>query len=1059
LNNFNPGDSIPNYTDSPGEKNYYGGVTATGDGAMKADGTQEWTTNKATQAVTDSFINNPKEPISPDAPFIQASQDVQSRADTIIGKTGQMQCEAQQINRSEFTNYSCERDIQVEQACTRTAEITGNWTEGWETRFVTISPGSFSFQPSGNNALFSFQAPVTGNVVWATLNVWVASNRYLWNMPTSFMNTSFNLQHTASIALSAAGMTLSEGQIVSGLAQGTLVNAGNLFNTQFVQEKSSTFTLEMLMNVKTKVFNPTITWTESCPFSKSEGTLKNTECIEPGSTKTVVVVESSDRFTLVQGYAGVGKTTQFRAVMSAIGTLPEEQRPRVIGVAPTHRAVSEMRDAGVPESQTLAAFIHDTQQQLRGGEKPDFRNVLFLVDESSMVGNADMARAYGLIAGGGGRAVSSGDTDQLQSIAPGQPFRLLQKRSAIDVAVMQEIVRQTPALKPAVYSLIDRDIDSALNTLEQVAPAQVPRQAGAWQPESSVVEFGAVQEKDIEKGLADGSLTPGAQPATLYEAIVRDYTGRTPQAQAQTIVVTTLNADRRALNAQIHEARQAAGELGEQEARLPVLTSANLRDGELRKMATWQAAHDNLVLLDSTYYRIDSLDKEGQLVTLKDEQGNTRSLSPTQAVTEGVTLYRPDTLTVSPGDRMRFSKSDNERGFVANSVWTVSEIDGDRVTLSDGHQTRTVNPAAERAEQHIDLAYAVTAHGAQGASEPFAIALQGTEGARKAMVSFESAYVALSRMKQHAQVYTDDRAAWVEAMGKSRNRSTAHDILEPRGDRAVSNAERLMGTAKPLGEVAAGRAVLRQAGLSPDGSMARFISPGRKYPQPHVALPAFDGNGKPAGIWLSSLMPVEGEVRGLTNEGRVMGSEAATFAGLQVSRNGESLLAADMPAALKLARENPHSGVVVRLPGSEGRPWNPGAITGGRIWADGVSNDVVTGTQHGEKLPPEVVAQQAQAEQQRREMEERAAQAVREMARGGDKGREGTDPVREVARELERTQEPTPDAVRVLDNHEERRRDNAVAQVANENVQRERLQQMEREVVRDLDREKTLSGD
>ncbi|WP_447873127.1 conjugative transfer relaxase/helicase TraI [Serratia fonticola] len=774
---------------------------------------------------------------------------------------------------------------------------------------------------------------------------------------------------------------------------------------------------------------------------------------------TRMILESSDRFTLVQGYAGVGKTTQFRAVVSAIGTLPEEQRPRVIGVAPTHRAVSEMRDAGVPESQTLAAFIHDTQQQLRGGEKPDFRNVLFLVDESSMVGNADMARAYGLIAGGGGRAVSSGDTDQLQSIAPGQPFRLLQKRSAIDVAVMQEIVRQTPALKPAVYSLIDRDIDSALNTIEQVAPAQVPRQAGAWQPESSVVEFGVAQEKAIEKGLADGSLTPGAQPATLYEAIVRDYTGRTPQAQAQTIVVTTLNADRRALNAQIHEARQAAGELGEQEARLPILTSANLRDGELRKMATWQAAHDNLVLMDSTYYRIDSLDKEGQLVTLKDEQGNTRSLSPTQAVTEGVTLYRPDTLTVSPGDRMRFSKSDNERGFVANSVWTVSEIDGDRVTLSDGHQTRTVNPAAERAEQHIDLAYAVTAHGAQGASEPFAIALQGTEGARKAMVSFESAYVALSRMKQHAQVYTDNRAAWVEAMGKSRARSTAHDILEPRGDRAVSNAERLMGMAKPLGEVAAGRAVLRQAGLSPDGSMARFISPGRKYPQPHVALPAFDGNGKPAGIWLSSLMPVEGEVRGLTNEGRVMGSEAATFAGLQVSRNGESLLAADMPAALKLARENPHSGVVVRLPGSEGRPWNPGAITGGRIWADGVSNDVVTDTQHGEKLPPEVVAQQAQAEQQRREMEERAAQAVREMARGGDKGREGTDPVREVARELERTQEPTPDAVRVLDNHEERRRDNAVAQVANENVQRERLQQMEREVVRDLDREKTLSGD
>uniref|UniRef100_UPI0013002591 AAA family ATPase n=1 Tax=Yersinia pestis TaxID=632 RepID=UPI0013002591 len=75
---------------------------------------------------------------------------------------------------------------------------------------------------------------------------------------------------------------------------------------------------------------------------------------------TRMILESPDRFTLVQGYAGVGKTTQFRAVMSAIGTLPEREQPRVIGVAPTHRAVSEMRDAGVPETQTLAAFIHDT---------------------------------------------------------------------------------------------------------------------------------------------------------------------------------------------------------------------------------------------------------------------------------------------------------------------------------------------------------------------------------------------------------------------------------------------------------------------------------------------------------------------------------------------------------------------------------------------------------------------------------------------------------------------------------------------------------------------------
>lgn len=42
---------------------------------------------------------------------------------------------------------------------------------------------------------------------------------------------------------------------------------------------------------------------------------------------TRMILETSDRFTVVQGYAGVGKTTQFRAVMSAVNMLPERASP------------------------------------------------------------------------------------------------------------------------------------------------------------------------------------------------------------------------------------------------------------------------------------------------------------------------------------------------------------------------------------------------------------------------------------------------------------------------------------------------------------------------------------------------------------------------------------------------------------------------------------------------------------------------------------------------------------------------------------------------------------
>ncbi|EOK2615285.1 type IV secretion system protein TraC [Escherichia coli] len=780
---------------------------------------------------------------------------------------------------------------------------------------------------------------------------------------------------------------------------------------------------------------------------------------------TRMILETSDRFTVVQGYAGVGKTTQFRAVMSAVNMLPESERPRVVGLGPTHRAVGEMRSAGV-DAQTLASFLHDTQLQQRSGETPDFSNTLFLLDESSMVGNTDMARAYALIAAGGGRAVASGDTDQLQAIAPGQPFRLQQTRSAADVAIMKEIVRQTPELREAVYSLINRDVERALSGLESVKPSQVPRQEGAWAPEHSVTEFSHSQEAKLaeaqQKAMLKGEAFPDI-PMTLYEAIVRDYTGRTPEAREQTLIVTHLNEDRRVLNSMIHDAREKAGELGKEQVMVPVLNTANIRDGELRRLSTWENNPDALALVDSVYHRIAGISKDDGLITLEDAEGNTRLISPREAVAEGVTLYTPDTIRVGTGDRMRFTKSDRERGYVANSVWTVTAVSGDSVTLSDGQQTRVIRPGQERAEQHIDLAYAITAHGAQGASETFAIALEGTEGNRKLMAGFESAYVALSRMKQHVQVYTDNRQGWTDAINNAVQKGTAHDVFEPKPDREVMNAERLFSTARELRDVAAGRAVLRQAGLAGGDSPARFIAPGRKYPQPYVALPAFDRNGKSAGIWLNPLTTDDGNgLRGFSGEGRVKGSGDAQFVALQGSRNGESLLADNMQDGVRIARDNPDSGVVVRIAG-EGRPWNPRTITGGRVWGDIPDNSVQPGAGNGEPVTAEVLAQRQAEEAIRRETERRADEIVRKMAENKPDLPDGKteQAVRDIAG-LERDRSAISEREAALPEsvlREPQREREAVREVARENLLQERLQQMERDMVRDLQKEKTLGGD
>lgn len=601
-----------------------------------------------------------------------------------------------------------------------------------------------------------------------------------------------------------------------------------------------------------------------------------------------------------------------------------------------------------------------------------------------------------------------------------------------------------------------------MHTVGNVKPQQVPRQKGAWIPESSVVEFTRRQEDEIQQAIGEGKPPEEGLPASLYESIVQDYMGRTPQARAQTLIVTHLNEDRRSVNAMIHSARERAGELGGKTQTLPVLVTANIRDGELRRLSTWQEHRDARVLMDNTYHHIADIDARAELITLKDNEGNTRLLSPREAAREGVTLYKPEHIEVGVGDKMRFSKSDNERGYVANSVWTVADASSDGVTLTDGQQTRTVKPAIDEAQSHIDLAYAVTAHGAQGASESFAIALEGTDAGRKQMVSFESVYVALSRAKQHVQVYTDNLAKWITATGQVSPRSTAHDVLAPRSSREIHNAERLMGQARPLQDVAAGRALLRQAGMQDGQSLARFISPGRKYPQPHVALPAFDRNGKSAGVWLNPLTQKDSLYSGeLTSEGRIFGSDDAQFIALQASRNGESRLAADMRDGVALAASHPDSGIVVRIHG-EGRPWNPGAMTGGKVWVDGVSD--VSVPESNAATPTDMGDIRSAAELQRQALEKQAEKTAREML-AGDK------PEAVVTLPDEKVKALVDDVIKGLDKGsdvsgaslpdlpERQQQTDAVDQVVSENQQRERLQQMEKDIVRDLNREKTFGGD
>ncbi|EEK8466673.1 type-F conjugative transfer system mating-pair stabilization protein TraN [Salmonella enterica] len=288
IQGFKPAEVIPGYTTSPAESGYYGGVTSSGVD-MTSPGSAAMNSSEAGKAITESILNTPPDnKPSLDAPFIAEGLAMKDKAETITGG-GFDGCVDQPASFTEITTHQCLRDTKIEQYCTRTATIVGDWKETTEIKTYTLT--AFSFSRSGKQVVFSVAAPEAGVIHSASLNV--TTQNYLWNSRVSFMNTTFNLTWNATIALGGAtGMTVTKEQLLIGTScSGNGNCTGSLDDIIFKELTggNTRFTLTLVMQVKSREWVPRVEWSESCPFSKSEGAMTGSQCVEPGGTRTVVV--------------------------------------------------------------------------------------------------------------------------------------------------------------------------------------------------------------------------------------------------------------------------------------------------------------------------------------------------------------------------------------------------------------------------------------------------------------------------------------------------------------------------------------------------------------------------------------------------------------------------------------------------------------------------------------------------------------------------------------------------------------------------------------------------
>jgi len=139
---------------------------------------------------------------------------------------------------------------------------------------------------------------------------------------------------------------------------------------------------------------------------------------------------------------------------------------------------------------------------------------------------------------------------------------------------------------------------------------------------------------------------------------------------------------------------------------------------------------------------------------------------------QGVTLYREADRAFAVGDRLQFTAPDRERHVANRELATLEQVDARgqlHLRLDSG---RAVSLTVE-AQPHLDYGYAVTSHSSQGQTADRVLVHVETARSSASLVNRRFAYVAVSRGRFDAQIYTDDKSQLGNALSRDVSQRSA----------------------------------------------------------------------------------------------------------------------------------------------------------------------------------------------------------------------------------------------------------------------------------------------
>ncbi|MBS0265801.1 MAG: relaxase domain-containing protein, partial [Planctomycetes bacterium] len=420
------------------------------------------------------------------------------------------------------------------------------------------------------------------------------------------------------------------------------------------------------------------------------------------------VLGSRDRVMIIRGVAGTGKTTLEQEIGEALSAAG---RPRV-AIAQSVKASREVlrQEAGFANADTVARFLKDIEMQEAA------RDGVILVDEASMLGTLDMQSVFAVAEEKNARVILVGDRRQHRSVTAGEPLKLLEERAGLPVAEVTEILRQQGDYKKAAKALSEGRTEEAFDELDKLG----------WIKQQS--------DTDRNQLLAAAYLSAAGE--------------RGPGGgKTSVLVVSPTHAEGERITAAIRDGLKACGMLN-QEHVITAWVPLHLTDAQKSDATEYSPG-------DLVQFRQNAMgySKGTRLIVREGE-------TPPVELAERIEVYRPVQLALGAGDRIRITAGgttkDGKHRLSNGSLMTVQGFtrQGD-IIVDHGW-------IIAKGFGHVTHGYVVTSQASQGVTVDKVFV--GLSSQSLPATNQRTAYVAVTRGKEQAVIFTDDRYELLRAM-------------------------------------------------------------------------------------------------------------------------------------------------------------------------------------------------------------------------------------------------------------------------------------------------------